>query len=154
MSNWFSQVRQLDCSIMITKSINILILTPIILSSIAIGFHRRGSFSLLGIRRLLRFPLLLRCSRLLRVFIVILIIIIIIIHALSPTFHYYHLHLIKLGLVCRLDLSPHLAEDLRHLADARVRVLLPHLQQHHHYKEGGGRSGWSPTASPSSSLTI
>merc|ERR1712076_282331 len=47
---------------------------------------------------LLRFPLLLCCSRL----------------------------LIKLGLVCRLDLSPHLAEDLRHLADARVRVLLPH----------------------------
>ena len=149
MSNWFSQVRQLDCSIMITKSINILILTPIILSSIAIGFHRRGSFSLLGIRRLLRFPLLLRCSRLLRGFSVIIII-----HALSPTFHHYHLHLIKLGLVCRLDLSPHLAEDLRHLADARVRVLLPHLQQHHRYKGGGGRSGWSPTASSSSSLTI
>ena len=37
MSNWFSQVRQLDCSIMITKSINILILIPIILSSIAMS---------------------------------------------------------------------------------------------------------------------
>merc|ERR1719434_534964 len=63
------------------------------------AFRSRGrGLALLGVRRLLHLPLLLCCRRL----------------------------LIKLGLVGGVDLAPHLAEDLGHLADACVRVLLPH----------------------------